>query len=520
MVRIGHASLGSNGLVKGDKIGDQGKEVTIREWYAKSWNILLRPKDPIKAEKMAQSCEIVCNNQNCGYDQSTRNSLRQEAIKHNFNLSKIGLCNCDCSSFMSVCAESANIPIPYNYGNAPTTRTMRTAFMSTGEFDLLTDSIYLTSPNFLKRGDILVKENSHTVMVLDNGSLAENIGVKYTGTFAVDISANQGDINFGQLKNSGVSKIILRTTTKNLQPDTKWYEYLNSCDKYGIPVECYKYSYATTVQQSITEANSVLQLLNGRKMFIWLDLENKEQRTLIQKQGITQIANAFIAACNNVGYEVGIYCNLDWYKNCIDDSFKTKYKFWIARYPKVDTGLMRTDLKPNIGEVMWQFTSKGQISGINGVVDIDAIYDTNKPIQSQIEGSTCVTEGIQIKNTVSASILNVRQFPIIYAPIVNKLSRGTNISIFGYMNGWYMIDKNMSQWVSAEYIQTTQARVIADKLNYREDAGTISKLLGQFTNGDIVKVLNTKNYGDTPWYLCLGDNEKFGWVSGKYIESI
>ena len=37
---------------------------------------------------MAQSCEIVCNNQNCGYDQSTRNSLRQEAIKHNFDLSK------------------------------------------------------------------------------------------------------------------------------------------------------------------------------------------------------------------------------------------------------------------------------------------------------------------------------------------------------------------------------------------------------------------------------------------------
>ena len=317
---IGHASISELGTVNGQKGDQTTKEVTLSNWTNRGWNILLRPKDSVKAEIMAQSCEKGCANDAIGYSQSTRNTLRQEAIKVNFDLSKVNLCNCDCSSFMSVCAESANIPIPYNYGNAPTTSTMRTAFMSTGEFDLLTDSIYLTSPNFLKRGDILVKEGSHTVMVLDNGSLAENIGVKYTGKFAIDISANQGNIDFAKLKNSGVSKIILRSTTKNYNADNKWYEYLSNCDKYNIPVECYKYSYATTVQQSILEANSVLQLLNGRKMFIWLDLENKEQRTLIQKQGITQIANAFISTCQNAGYEVGIYCNFDWYKNCIDDS--------------------------------------------------------------------------------------------------------------------------------------------------------------------------------------------------------
>ena len=174
---IGHASISELGTVNGQKGDQTTKEVTLSNWTNRGWNILLRPKDSIKAEIMAQSCEAGCANNNIGYSQSTRNTLRQEAMKVNFDLSKVGLCNCDCSSFMSVCAESANIAIPYNYGNAPTTRTMRTAFMSTGEFDLLTDSIYLTSPNFLKRGDILVKEGSHTVMVLDNGSLAENVGV-------------------------------------------------------------------------------------------------------------------------------------------------------------------------------------------------------------------------------------------------------------------------------------------------------------------------------------------------------
>ena len=144
-MKIGHASLGTNGQVKGDKIGDQGKEVCIRDWYNKGWTVLLRPKDHKKAEIMAQSCEKGCANNNIGYSQSTRNSLRMQAQKVNFDLSKVGLCNCDCSSFMSVCAESANIAIPYNYGNAPTTSTMRNAFKSTGEFDVYTDPIYLNN---------------------------------------------------------------------------------------------------------------------------------------------------------------------------------------------------------------------------------------------------------------------------------------------------------------------------------------------------------------------------------------
>lgn len=60
--------------------------------------------------------------------------------------------------------------IPYNGNNAPTTSTMKSAFSSTGAFEVLTDSKYLSSDKYLKRGDILVKPGSHTVMALENGS--------------------------------------------------------------------------------------------------------------------------------------------------------------------------------------------------------------------------------------------------------------------------------------------------------------------------------------------------------------
>lgn len=525
MVKIGHASINEKNTISGGKAGDNNtKEVCFRSWYNKPWSYVLRPKDKNIAEKIAKACEDGCMNDCIGYSQPHRNSLKQQAKLCGMDLSRIKTdCECDCSSFMTVCAECAGIAIPYNGTNAPTTSTMKDAFISTKYFQLLTDDKYLTSDKYLQRGDILVAIGKHTIMVLENGELSNTTNVNtilLPTNFAIDISANQGTIDFAKLKESGISKIILRSTTKDYSADKKWYEYLNNCDKYNIPVECYKYSYATTTEQSIAEANSVIKLLNNRKMFIWLDLENKNQRNLIQKQGISQIANVFITTCQHAGYEVGIYCNLDWYNNCIDDAFKNKYRFWIARYPKVDTGEIKADLKPNIGEVMWQYTSKGKILGINGNVDIDIIYDSSKPIQSQNTPSTCVIKGIEINNVVTASTLNVRSQPTTVAPILSKLSRNEKIPIYGYFNNWYTIDMGLSEWVSADYIKTAQGKVTASKLNYRTDANTNAKVLGQYSNGEIIKILNSKICNGTTWYLCLGTNERFGWASSDYIKSI
>ena len=170
MSLIGHASIDENGRTKGGKAGDQtGKEVVIRNYYQKGWNFVLRAKDSNIAEKMAKSCEDGCNNPAIGYDQNQRNTLRSQAKLCGMNLALIKTdCECDCSSFMCVCAECAGVPIPYPSGNAATTSTMKTVFMNTGYFDLLTDEKYLTSDKYLKRGDILVSVGEHTVMVLSN----------------------------------------------------------------------------------------------------------------------------------------------------------------------------------------------------------------------------------------------------------------------------------------------------------------------------------------------------------------
>ena len=170
-VRIGHASIDENGKATGGAAGDQnGKEVLIRDWYSKPWNVLLRPVRPEVAEKSARMCEAACANENIGYDQHGRNTLYTKAKAVGFDLAAIDTaCECDCSSLMHVCAIAGGANLTYG-SNGHTTRTMVREFTASGEYVKLTGSEYLTSDRLLKRGDILVKEGSHTVMVLDNGA--------------------------------------------------------------------------------------------------------------------------------------------------------------------------------------------------------------------------------------------------------------------------------------------------------------------------------------------------------------
>lgn len=375
-IKIGHASIDENRNTKKGKAGDQtGSEVCTRLWYSKPWSFVLRCKDPAKAELMARACEKGCANNAIGYDQNQRNSLRTQAKSVNFALNRIITpCECDCSSFMTVCAEAAGIDIPYNGRNAPTTATMKTTFTSTGLFDVLTESKYLTSDTCLKRGDILVKPGAHSVMALENG-----IGISNDASvheLCIDVSAYQGNINWTQVKNSNINYAILRGVTKNGRLDTTFETNYLSATKANVKISgVYHFSYALNESTAVSDARNMISRLNGKKIPIYLDLEWSAQRAL-GKEAVTSIAAAYVNTCKSLGYTCNIYSNLDWYKNVYNSNVLSSLgcAFWIARYPSHDIGEIKESLKPNVGESIWQYSSKGKVSGINGNVDMNVIY--------------------------------------------------------------------------------------------------------------------------------------------------
>ena len=240
-VKIGHASIDERGKAHSGTAGDQNaKEVCTRNWYAGGWTVLLRPKDTAVAEKMAKACEAGCANAKIGYDQYQRNTLRTKARAAGWSLGKItAACECDCSSFMSVCAEAAgvNMGITYSNGNAPVTSNMRGKFKATGAFEVLTASKYLTGSDYLRRGDILVKEGTHTVMVLSDGakvakpaasgSAAKAAPAKY-GPSAELAGTFKTTANLNMRTNAGTGAAIMQTIPKGAS--VRCYGYYSKAD--------------------------------------------------------------------------------------------------------------------------------------------------------------------------------------------------------------------------------------------------------------------------------------------------
>lgn len=167
-VKIGHASIDENGKARGGSAGDQsGREVFTRDWYDKGWNKVIRAEDSSVAEKIAKAMEAACANNNIGYDQNQRTTLYAQAAANGWNISRIKTkCETDCSALVSVCVNAAGIRVSKDMY----TGNEAMALKATGEFKILTDSKYTRSDANLKRGDILLKEGSHTAVVLSDGA--------------------------------------------------------------------------------------------------------------------------------------------------------------------------------------------------------------------------------------------------------------------------------------------------------------------------------------------------------------
>jgi len=218
-----------------------------------------------------------------------------------------------------------------------------------------------------------VMERTRTSNIVGYGRPAYEEKLSDNYTYGVDVSECQGGIDWDAVKASGISFACMRSTKKNGSVDKTFEQNLQACMEKGIDYSCYKYAYAKTHDEARIEADGVINLLGDRKMPIWYDLEDSSL-TALGKDSIEGIALSFIGECKEAGFEVGIYCNKNWYDNYISDYLKKRYQFWIARYGK-NTGYIDEKYKPTGRNVIaWQYTSKGRVNGINGDVDRDVLY--------------------------------------------------------------------------------------------------------------------------------------------------
>lgn len=204
------------------------------------------------------------------------------------------------------------------------------------------------------------------------------------GIFGIDVSHHQGLIDWEKVgKQSDVRFVIIKCQYegKTHKKDEYFERNYNGTGINGIKRGVYDYIGQSSITDIESAANMLIKNIGGRNLEcgVWLDVEDKFLQTLKKdelEKKIIQYANIIESA----GYRVGIYCNMFFYRNVLTEKIKNYYPVWIARYPVIDTGSfsLNSILKPDESLfLMWQYSSKGKIPGINGHVDLNYNFHEN-----------------------------------------------------------------------------------------------------------------------------------------------
>jgi len=192
----------------------------------------------------------------------------------------------------------------------------------------------------------------------------------------IDVSHHQGKIDWVQVAGAGVKFCIMKAMYESASHgrDKCFEENYLGCVQNGIKTGVYVYHGRVSIADPAKEARDLLKILNGRPLpyGIWLDLEDANIRGA--KAATEHLIEAESAIFRAAGYRVGIYCNKDWYDRVLDAKWRSKYRFWVARYPLGDNGTMKQSLSPHAYADAWQYSSKGRIAGINTFVDLDVDF--------------------------------------------------------------------------------------------------------------------------------------------------
>lgn len=189
-------------------------------------------------------------------------------------------------------------------------------------------------------------------------------------------------IDYPKVKADGVEYVILKAININLNPDRRFEEHIAGCNAAGIKVlGTYHYTYANTEDYARTCARAWIKACGGRFKKFFLDYEDKEK--LLKNAGAVKIIKAYEEEIVAAGHEFYIYTGLSWYQSYFKPYLnQLPYKFWIARYYagynkfKVSDEI-NSKYTPQIQSelVGWQYTSSGNVKGINGVVDMSIWYE-------------------------------------------------------------------------------------------------------------------------------------------------
>lgn len=197
---------------------------------------------------------------------------------------------------------------------------------------------------------------------------------KENTSIGIDISRWQGNVDFEEVKKSGIEFVIMRIGTQQsiddtLDMDSRFKEYFEKAKKVGLKIGVYVYNTATTKEKGKYCAEWVIEQLQGEKLDLPVAYDFEDWNNFMEyKTSLYSLSSAykdFEKTLKSHGYDAMLYSSKYYLEHVwmVDETSN----IWLAHY---------TDKTTYQGSYMlWQMTSLAKINGITeNTVDIDILY--------------------------------------------------------------------------------------------------------------------------------------------------
>lgn len=200
-------------------------------------------------------------------------------------------------------------------------------------------------------------------------------------TKVIDVSYVQRSIDWAKVKAAGIDGAMIRCgyrgyETGKLNEDDMFMSHIKGASKAGLKVGVYFFTEALNYKEGEEEAEFTLKLIEkaGVNLYYPIAVDTEAQSASTERAknlSKAQRTDAIKGFCDTIKSRGGvpmIYASLNWFDTKLDMS-KLPFDIWCAQY------YTKCEYKGKY--VMWQYTSKGNVNGVSGVVDMNECYITS-----------------------------------------------------------------------------------------------------------------------------------------------
>lgn len=186
----------------------------------------------------------------------------------------------------------------------------------------------------------------------------------------IDVSQWQGNIDFEQVAASGVRAVYIRSSMGSGYVDPYFEQNYDRAKEAGLHVGFYHYVTARTVSQARYQAQFFINTVKDREFECRLAMDFEDLIDLSNEE-INRIGLAFVQAVEEFGgREAVVYSDVS-NAQAVFGGELTGYPLWVAAYGQ-SLSSVQTNWPSWAG---WQYTDRGQVPGISGVVDRNYFTD-------------------------------------------------------------------------------------------------------------------------------------------------